>query len=285
MVDYVSKIFGNLNIKVQSKKLITNGQINLVYIVNNEYVLRLPRKGKSPDYLIEKKIHNLLSFMPIPEIIKVDTSENIVPFPYMIQTLIPGELWLESPHLETTEGLYFEAGELLKELHNKKFDVLADFDLRPKKNWTPLFNKMLKKEKESIPSNLKSEIKLKTKEDNSKNVYCLDDFNEGNIMIKNKQISGIIDLEQLRITPVNFSLVQVLERMFSFSLPIETTPKLKHQKLADTFLKGYGKKINFPVDLIRKYLYYNYIFMYNRVNGKNKRIYEKKIKQLMKELS
>lgn len=282
MVDYVNKIFDEFNIKVQSKKLITNGQINIVYVVNDKYVLRFPKKGKSPNYLIEKKIHDLLSFMPIPEIIKVCTSKKIAPFPYMIETLIPGELWLETQYLETNERLYFEAGKLLKKLHGIKFETVTDFDLKQKKNWTSLFNKLLEKEKESLPSNLKSGMELKNKEDNSKNVYCLDDFNEGNILVKDGQISGIIDLEQLRITPANFCLVQVLERMFSFVLPLEDMPKFEHHDLANVFLKGYGKKINIPVDLIRKYLYYNYIFMYNRVNAKNKQAYAKKINQLIK---
>ena len=271
------KIFKALGIKANTIKTITNGQVNLVYIINDKFILRIPKKGKKPDYHREAKIHQMLSFMPIPTIIKVDTTKRLVPFHYMIETLIPGELWLESPKLEKDTKLYYKAGELLRKLHQQKLKHVTDFNLKPKKSWTTLFNKMLEEEQKKLPKNLQAKVKLKENEDTSTRSFCLDDFNEGNSMIKGSKITGIIDLEQLRITPINFCFVTILDRMFEFSLPLKVDT-FKHQTLAREFLRGYGKKLKIDLSLLKKYLYYHYAFMFNRM--KDKELYKKKIKQL-----
>jgi len=273
----IRTIFESLGIKVKTIKTITNGQVNLVYIINDKFVLRIPKKGKKPNYHREAKNHQMLSFLPIPTIIKVDTTKRLVLFPYMIETLIPGELWLESPKLEKDPKLYCEAGRLLRRLHQQKFKHVTDFKLKPKKSWTTLFNKMLKEEQKKLPKNLQANTRLKENEDTSERVFCLDDFNEGNMMIKGSKVTGIIDLEQLRITPINFCFVTILDRMFEFSLPLKVDT-FKHQTLAREFLRGYGKQPKMDSSLLKKYLYYHYVFMFNKM--KDKRIYREKIKNL-----
>ena len=217
MEKQIRKIFETVGIKVKTIRAITNGQVNLVYIINDKFVLRIPKKGKKPDYRREAKIHQMLSFLPIPKIIKVDTTKRFVPFPYMIETLIPGELWLESPKLEKDMKLYYEAGKLLRKLHQQKFKHVTEFNLKPKKSWATLFNKMLKEEQKKLPKNLQANARLKENEDASGRVFCLDDFNEGNIMIKGSKITGIIDLEQLRITPIDFCLVSCIELTYDIN--------------------------------------------------------------------
>jgi len=275
---HIRAIFETVGIKVKTIRSITNGQVNLVYIINDKFVLRIPKKGKKPDYHREAKIHQMLSFLPIPTIIKVDTTKRLVPFPYMIETLISGELWLESPKLEKDTRLYYESGKLLRKLHQQKFKYVTDFNLKPKKSWTTLFNKMLKEEQKKLPKNLQANARLKENEDASGRVFCLDDFNEGNIMIKGSKITGIIDLEQLRITPIDFCLVTIQDRMFEFSLPLKAH-MFKHQTLIREFLRGYGKQPRIDLALLKKYLYYHYVFMFNRM--KDKVIYYEKIKLLM----
>jgi len=276
MENIIIKIFNKLKVEVNSTRKITNGKQNDAYIVNNRYVLRVPKKGQKVDYKREQRILKLLSFMPVPKVILVDTSKRSVPFEYMVETLIPGELWLYTPQLEKNKRLYFLAGKLLRRLNNHKFDFVTDFDLKRNKSWSKLFNRMLRSEIKNIPARLRLKLSISEK-DLSKKAYCLDDFNEGNIMIKDSKITGMIDLEQARITPIAFSIVMVMDRMFGFNIKSNEPYSFRLQTLAEAFLKGYGQVPKIDLSLRNKYLYYHYAFMFNRTKGRSRELYKKKL--------
>ncbi|MFT4310031.1 MAG: aminoglycoside phosphotransferase family protein [Candidatus Woesearchaeota archaeon] len=276
MKKYITTIFSHKHIHIKSLLPVMNGKNNKVYIINNTYVLRIPKKNSNVNYVQEQNAHNNLSLLPIPKILICDTTFNMVPFPYMIQTLVPGKLWINTYHLEKTRDIYAQAGSLLKKIHRHTFSY-ASKDCIKKEQWSTLFSKMLFEEMQNLPSSLQIEKNIEII-DNSPNVYCLPDYNEGNIMIYKNKISGIIDLEDVHITSQYFCLVQILDRMFHFILPLNNT--FKHKKLALAFLQGYGNSFNIPKNTLFMYLYYHYAYMYNR---NNKKAYGKIMKQLLGE--
>lgn len=219
------------HLTVKNLEYISNGRVNHVYVVNRQFVIRIPRKGRKVDYALEQKAYRLVSdVLPLPSIIRVGKVDHT---PYMLQTFLKGELWLETKHFETHSALYEAAGNLLKKIHKKRFSYVADSDLKPCRDWDGLFRKMMRGEVEKLPRQLRQKIpQVPIIRDDSKRVVFLFDFNEGNILLDGEKISGVIDFADTRIVPERFSLIILLEEWFDYQLS---------GNIAESFIEGYGK--------------------------------------------
>lgn len=101
------------------------GSINLVVVINDEYVLRADYRNHQTDsrFIGEKHAYDVLAdaHVPIPRVIVLDTSRRLIDYDYTILTRLPGEPMLDAWPSMTThqrEAAAYSAGEHLARIHN-----------------------------------------------------------------------------------------------------------------------------------------------------------------------
>lgn len=230
----IERIYPNSRIKYIRK--FKKGLINETYetkINDKALVLRIYPKDfwkiKKEKYLynlIRKKTN-----VPVPKIIK--TGRN-----YLLMSKIEGkELKIKD------KSLIKKAGELLAKIHSIKFPYygwIISNEIKPKfKNWLDFINYDIELKFRKIPdsySNLKNDIKDIINKNKSlltiKTKPCLlhKDYHASHIIINNKRINGIIDIEWAISGHNEFDITKSCLWMFD-----------KKPELEKIFLEGYKR--------------------------------------------
>jgi aminoglycoside phosphotransferase (APT) family kinase protein len=141
---------------------LAGGQINQVYLLNGEFVLRIrPAEKSGAAFLTERTLYDRLRRLqaapsaggdcslrptggdrvPVPEVLAVDTSRAIVPADYMLTRRLPGEslarAWVRAAPPER-EQLARAFADLLRQVHAARYPSVGGFEageLRPARSW------------------------------------------------------------------------------------------------------------------------------------------------------
>ena len=104
------------------------GSINYCLIVNNAYVIRFDITGKTGSrYQNEALAYHSLrdSAVPIPQVVELDRSRELLPYEYLITTRLEGtpviDSW-SSLSAQEREQVAYEAGRYLAVIHRHTFD-------------------------------------------------------------------------------------------------------------------------------------------------------------------
>jgi aminoglycoside phosphotransferase (APT) family kinase protein len=111
--------------QVESVVQPSRGIVNPCRIVNDKFVIRFDLVSEEDEpsrFVGEARAYNLLagSALPVPQVVKLDLSKTLVPYPYLITSKLPGITIIDSwPALTQAEkaSLTFQAGKYLALLH------------------------------------------------------------------------------------------------------------------------------------------------------------------------
>lgn len=279
--EIISIVKKNLNEKVV--KIIDSSKgieqiVKIIITENNKYVIKVPYQGKSLMLYRENFVCQHLKNKLLPKIIfKTDK--------YLIESFIEGE---DLSKLKITGNekikLYRALGKNIKKIHQIKMTGFGELQNNGKgKNKTPLehINHVLK-------NNLPLLIKIKTLDKNTVegikkflyqniNLFKRDksfllhfDLIDGNILVKNNKLAGIIDFGDASCGPVEYDLAK---------LYIEKPPKIFTE-----IINGYGKKL-VDMEKIKYFAVLHLLYMLPYFYRKNKARYQtdsKLLKTLIK---
>src|SRR3989344_2339736 len=239
--------------RIFSFEAIKTGLINPVFVINNQYVLKINTK----DVIEHKQKFEKEAFLvrlfsgsdiPAPKLIGHDASGEIIKEDYLLMTYIPGQTLtkaFEKSDSKTRHNLALQLGKVARQIHSLDItEVISRADLFGfKENWVKTvdsefatyFN--LVKEKQLLPKNIMEGVE-KISHDfsalgNLTDKICLihGDFSSNNFQVKNGLIVGVFDFEMatlgdplydLQKFPINFQLGDTFDK--------------------SAFLSGYGQK-------------------------------------------
>jgi aminoglycoside phosphotransferase (APT) family kinase protein len=139
MKSLIEKICRKEGLRPQKIKPLSGGQVNQVYRIDEEYVLRIGARENAFQRLQRETelIRGLPPELPVPKIVAFGEQEGIV---YQIQQFIPGQklsaAWKDLPPLEQ-ENIVAELAAFLKILHGRaaqSFGYLSE-EVRRQASW------------------------------------------------------------------------------------------------------------------------------------------------------
>lgn len=247
---YIQKIFdaNSLGI-VKTKRLLKEGVSNPAYIVNGNTILRIKRDATEHKFLKEEFLFNLIrkkTDLPVPEVIVADATHKVVPYEYMLLKRLPGNSLKKEFRKLTVANkrkIVRDLGRSLAKIHSIHFQKTGSFapdKLDSNKSWERTlleeYNHAIKSIKRSRFMN-KSDIK-KIENYVNENKHLLktrfrpgllhSDFNATNILLHNKKISGIFDMEWSHVGDPEYELAIIHGKLLKNIHPFE-----------EEFFKGY----------------------------------------------
>ena len=127
------------------------GMINDVFLINNEYVLKINTGHPDlPKLKKEKDIYELLAKMgiPVPKVYTYDSSKEILEFPYIIMEKIKGsslnDIWSSMKKTSKLQQMQ-KIGELMGKIHSITFDNFGDDFSNDKFNGIKTYKEFMKK--------------------------------------------------------------------------------------------------------------------------------------------
>ena len=235
---------------------------NMTFIIKSE-------RGKFANF--ENEIKVLKSFekkLPVPSILESGTNEKLV---YIVLSKIQGKKLSEiSKYTKDLKPYLFEYGRTLSKIHNmdliwekaRQRDINDFPDKTQYKNLTSWENKIIDYPKETKP------LKIKM------NTFIHGDFHYGNILWKNKKITGILDWE--------YAGTGFKEQDIAWALVLRPTQNfLKTKEEISIFLEGYKKIGTYDVFKLKWCLINGYMHFYLMNREKNDTIYLKNLKKLI----
>lgn len=261
--DTVKKIlrkysFGQLSILEEIK----TGLINPVFVINDQYVLRInTKKDFQSKQKFEKEafLYTLLSKsdIPAPKCFAYDGSGEIIKEDYLLISYIEGETLTKAfkkAHKDTKYHLAYQLGEIAKKIHSVDISEISTrsdlFGSREEWNktaeleFTEYLN--LVKNKRLLSQKVIEDIEAAANEftslgDLSEKVTLIHgDFSCNNFQVRNGEIVGVFDFEMAKLgdpyydlqkLPINFQLGEGFDK--------------------DVFLDGYGQQVMTNEEKIR----------------------------------
>ncbi|MBM3232488.1 aminoglycoside phosphotransferase family protein [Candidatus Pacearchaeota archaeon] len=138
----IQKIFEKYKLdKIKKITYSKSGAVNPCLFINDNYVMRVNvRDPQLLKFQKEKIAYDLLkdTIVPVPKIIVLDESKEIIPYTYMIMTRIIGKE-LEKNWKNISEKqrikIAYKFGHLLAEIHKIKFSKFGDFTGNKSRNF------------------------------------------------------------------------------------------------------------------------------------------------------
>lgn len=266
-------------IKVISFEEIQQGIQNKVFILKQscgeDLILRIikPTLHSWKPYK-EEIVYKLLmeQGLPVPKIIKVDTSQNIIPFDISISSRLPGESMSEKYNFINFSqklSVYRELGEIVAKIHNITFDQFGDvknnqgtiqageaweitessalLNQGPFTTWEEMHTELVEARVQyfkgtpfnSLTHDIREYFKTHNHFINYKIIPRLlhMDLHRKNIFMNHGHISGIIDVEESIIGHNEYDLMRIHLAHFEEN---------NGEHLKKAFLEGYTKII--PLD-------------------------------------
>ena len=241
---------------------IKTGLINPVFIVNNQYVLKINTK-RNPEnkQKFEKEAFLYALFyksnIPTPKCIAYDYSREIIKEDYLLISYIEGETLTKAfkkANKETKYHLAYQLGEIAKIIHtvnigkiSHRSDLLGNkesWDIRIKSEFTEYLDLVKKKRLllERIIEDIEAESRKFASLDilSEKVALIHGDFSCNNFQVRNGEIVGIFDFEMVNLGDPYYDLQK---------LPINFQLGDEFDKAA--FLAGYGQKVMTADEKIR----------------------------------
>jgi len=247
---------------ISSFQEIKTGLINPVFIINNQFILKVNTKHTIENkQKFEKEAFLLTLFsksdIPSPKLIGFGISGEIIKEDYLLMTYVEGETLttaFENSDQETKDNLALQLGKVAREIHT--IDI-KEILLRPalfglKENWVKTTNLdfatyfKLIKERKLLPDNIIGSIEEITHKFSElgdlSDKLCLihGDFSPNNFQVKNGLIVGVFDFE---MATLGDPLYDLQKYSISFQLGDEFDK--------NAFLEGYGFKVISEAEKIR----------------------------------
>ncbi len=233
------------------------GLINHSYFIKTlkkKYVFRIYSHKTIEEILFEIRVMNIIRThnLPVPEVLKNKSRK------YTTSAILNKKKYycilMEFMDGKTLESSYFEMikpmAELQAQIHiliKKRVKARQGVD-QVLKNWARWSKEEIEKIKPILKKYKLEEIYLekfyKTKKDLNNQLSnllkipyaeCHNDFFGGNILIKNKQISGIVDFDNIETVPIVFDIANTFK-----SWLLRNKPN-KYKTILDEYLTGYQK--------------------------------------------
>lgn len=220
----VKKILQKENLKYRDVKRLSGGQVNFVFLVDNNYVVRVGGRSDSQKRLLSeaKLIERFQKRIPLPEILACGGIEDWV---YQVQSFIKGEplykLWGKLTN-RRKEVVVKNLVQFLKILHRTDFKEYGFYHSDKKySQWLTFWIARAEEIKEELSS-----VKTYIPQDIVKTVFryfasnksvlangkpCLvhGDLWLGNVLIEGSEIVGILDFESAIQAPVEYELLSI----------------------------------------------------------------------------
>jgi len=246
------------------------GMINDVFLINNEYVLKINTGHPDlPKLKKEKDIYELLAKMgiPVPKVYTYDSSKEILEFPYIIMEKIKGsslnDIWSSMKKTSKLQQMQ-KIGELMGKIHSITFDNFGDDFSNDKFNGIKTYKEFMKKHVKNILNNVKDSKVLEENKIKKIQKYFEENkyfnitpkasllhgnFNYDNLLVENGIIHGIVDWEWAKS-------MHNEEEAGTFFYRI-----LKEDKeFISSFKKGYEKYIKLNKGFNQRYKAYNLLY-------------------------
>ncbi len=247
--------------------------VKIIVTEKNKYVMKIPQKIKGVMLYRENFVCQNLKNKLVPKII-FKTNK------YLIESFIEGQNLNE---LKITGDekikLYRELGKNIKKIHQVKMTGFGQLQTNGKGEYKTALEHVKAVIKKNLSGPVKRKAFNKTLTKNikeflftnlhlfeSKKIVLLHfDFTDGNILVKNNKLVGIIDFGDASCGPAEYDLAK---------LYIEKPPKIFTE-----IINGYGKKL---VDMkkIKYFAVLHLLYMLPYFYRKNKPRYQKDIKLL-----
>ena len=130
-LDTLTKIFQAANLgPVETVRQPARGRVNHCLVINEAHMIRFDVIGSSLGgcrFRSEEIAYNLLagSPVPVPRIIKLDVTQTLAPYPYLLTSKVPGapvvDTWAELTPAQQTH-VATQAGEYLARMHTFTFE-------------------------------------------------------------------------------------------------------------------------------------------------------------------
>lgn len=295
----VRRIYGAAKVKDVTD---LSGRINLVYRVDisNPSMSMVLKLNAFPEYdwRLEKERYvteliNEHTDISVPFIYLVDNSKEIFPAQYTLMSRIDGEnLKSLLPKIDSDERgkLVEEAGECLGKINSINFQKFGSIRGKGVIDGVDSFEDHFHKSFEKTISRLSKTIEIRGLVDNAKEFLekniqlaqipvepCLVhyDYTPENIIIRNREVSGILDFEACRASHNELDFVQVENTIF------DLYPEIKRQ-----FLDGYQKHSLISAEFERRQKLYKIQFYLNLVfferDPNLKREYTRKVREILR---
>lgn len=269
------------NDKVINVSLLKGGMKNAVYLIqteNDKFVLKIAPENEEKMLTFERNTMeweaNTLKIMeqhniPSPRLLCFDKSGSICKVPYIFMTYIQGKT-LSSQRGNLTpielENIEFEIGKISSRICDIKGDKLyvPSFAKKFTDNFElvlTLYNSLME---DADRINLKINgfdnfeflnlLKYFKKQLNNVNNICYAHYDlwDGNVLIENNKITGIVD----------FADVYIADELMTFYFHDI------HQKISESFLMGFGKS-NLSNDEIVRTIFYKILVLLKMIIEKN----------------
>lgn len=272
----IQLIFKKLDIKVNFITKVKTYANKLYKVETNKgnFYLKIydDKKQSKVGFKLSKLYPLLLKHkIPVPNVLKFDSSLKIVKHPYLILTEIEGDS-LENVYKKLSKKellkFYYDLGSVLAKIHSITFEKFGETldgktlkgfseikDQGPFKTWYEMHNKIILQRlsylKNSSFEDLIQPIKKWYKNNRKLINYNItprllhEDLNQKNIIIKNKKLSGIIDFDGAFIGHNEEEFMRT-EGAHFFDKP----------ELKEVFFKGYTKKIKLDKGYEQRRLFY-----------------------------
>jgi fructosamine-3-kinase len=264
MKNKIIEIFKFMNVEIKKYSKIDTFVNKLYKVDTNKGNFFLKIYETKEEERVGFKLSNLYPLLlkekiPVPKIIKYDSSLTLINYPYLIMTEIKGEmLWDKIDTMSEKDKLsfYYDFGKVLSKLHLITFDQFGEtfncIDVTsfveannkgPFKSWKEMHKEIVEYRLSYLKGTYFDNLITQIKKYFNSNSNLIDydivprllhiDLNQKNIFIKDNKISGIIDFDGAFIGHNEEELMRTEGANFS------TQPKLK-----ESFFNGYTENIN-----------------------------------------
>ena len=218
----------------------TNGFVNAVTIVHTDgpsYVVKVPSAPWKPAKEARLHTHFRRIGVPAPQVLAIDESHTVVPFAWMVTECVPGQPWSEvAAELDhaTTRDLYHQLGDILGRLHTTTFDAFGEADgpshaldagpvhelgeVGPFRTWAQLHDAFVAERLAYLRTTALADLEPAIRRHLNTNRHLIDgrvtprllhmDLHQGNIMVENGRITGILDSEESIIGDAAYDLMR-----------------------------------------------------------------------------
>ncbi|GEM_PF-6088819 len=225
---YIKLIFKKIGIginKITSLKRILSGQVNLVYLVNNKYIIRFSDgQQDGRNFKKEAKVLDVIGNRVLsPEVVLVDCSHKYIPFDTIVLKRIRGKTlaqeWLDCSSLQR-KNYIIQLCRQLKTIHKLPLEEFSF--LSRGLSWGVEFETYIKDcfEKAEADEEIDEKAVIFMKKYFAEHHGVLHrpctyglvhgDVHFENILVNNKKIVALLDFEYSNIAPLDFELSKII---------------------------------------------------------------------------
>ncbi|CAN5158098.1 hypothetical protein BH09PAT1_BH09PAT1_2330 [soil metagenome] len=253
---------------VISVKELHGGYANPAFLVNDKYVVRFNsdiKEDRKDCFLRENILYTLFPNLniPAPQAIAVNINKDKVPYYYIINSYVKGDILSSAYNSFTDEDKHiiaFHLGELLQKIHSIHLDIIGDstklfnWRLPWKEVFLNTFDKtykefndhgnLLPEEDKKVVEDTYSQFKEQISDNDIPIGLVHNDFHANHVVVEHTKITGIIDFEWASFGDPLYDLQK---------LPINLS--IDGEFYIKDFLKGYGLTKFSDKELLRFKMY------------------------------